>query len=115
MSNIEELRALLALLPGGGRVTTMPNAKVHASEDRPWVTWVPAADYELLQLWVRAALAAEPEPGLDVERARLVFHNEYNTSDHDCRHRNQHRSTWDCTRRVDEFAAEYTALTASKP
>lgn len=59
---IDRLARLFATLDAarsgpGGRVGDMPTAKRHEPDDRPMVGWVPHADYELLQEWVRAELA----------------------------------------------------------
>lgn len=65
------------------------------------------------------ALAGEREAAdIDVQAARLVFHEEYERDEsgdryYGCQHRNQHRSTWDCQQRVEEFAAHYARLRAS--
>jgi hypothetical protein len=46
---------------------------------------------------------------LDVERLRVVFHDEYE-QDFGCQHKNQHRKAWDCWQRASEVAADYAAL-----
>lgn len=48
----------------------MPTAKVHESDDRPMVRWVPAADYELLALWIEARF--DPPVGLREALERLL-------------------------------------------
>lgn len=65
--------------------------------------WIRAME-SVLAILDAAALTATPVPDLDAERLRHVFHYQ-NTHDSigECRHRNQHQSTWDCRKEADEF------------
>lgn len=71
---------------------------------------VPSWRINLINRLTDAAIAAIPSRlALDLERVRVVFHEDYG-GDGYCGHKNQHRTNWDCQTEAVRFIEMYNRV-----